>query len=513
MSFSITALITLGGIAATALVAWLVHRVLKDRNEAEHALKRNDLQNQIATLEDRLAAARAHAESQRDLLKQDDEELKARKQSLNEAIQRQSILATKLDARDRDLERVTSDYDTAREHLRQRDRELSEERSAHSATKEKLRAEMEHHEDKVRVLTETVHSLEQRMKTIFEAAASRIIEEKGQAFTQLNAKNLQGLIEPLGKDLESFRKTVTDTGSASQKQHARLEKQLETMAKAQAQMSDEANALTEALRGNNKTQGDWGEFRLRRVLESAGLEEGKDFDMQVRVKTEAGELIPDCVVRLPRNRAVVVDSKVTLKAFHDYRMATSDEERAGHAKALVKSFRAHVDALGGKYSRLPGLETPERVIMFVPVEPAFALVMEQDRKLFDDAAKKGVVLATSNMLLMMLWLVDHMWQQEAQSTNAAKALEYGEKLYDKLVAFVGDLEKVGKALGSATKSYDDAFKKLTTERGNVIRRAEQLKSLRGVNPKKSLRPELVEGAASPLVLESGIGEASQGRSL
>ena len=260
-------------------------------------------------------------------------------------------------------------------------------------------------------------------------------------------------------------------------------------------VSQEANNLTKALKGSNKTQGNWGELILERVLETAGLRKGEEFDVQESHTTGDGKrLQPDVVLHLPEDRHLVIDAKATLVAYEDYANAEDDKHREAALKRHLDAVRAHIKGLSDKnYQDLYGLKSLDFVLMFIPIEPAFMLAVTHDRELFMDAWNKNVLLVSPSTLLFVVRTVASLWRQEAQNRNAQDIAKRGAELYDKLAGFVEDMESLGTRLSQAQKDYDGAINKLSTGKGNVIRQAEMLKKL-GVKPNKSLPSPMVEQA-------------------
>ena len=260
-------------------------------------------------------------------------------------------------------------------------------------------------------------------------------------------------------------------------------------------LSEEARNLTQALKGSTKAQGNWGELILERVLELAGLRRGVEYDVQENHQRDDGTRAqPDVVIHLPENRHLVVDAKVSLLAYEEYASADDDLQRAAAQRRHLESARQHIKGLAERnYQQLHGLQSLDFVLMFVPIEPAFMLAVTSDSQLYSDAWNKNVLLVSPSTLLFVVRTVAHLWRQEAQSRNAQEIAQRGAELYDRLVGFVEDLERVGKNLTQAQDAYTNAHKKLSQNRGNVIRQAEMLREL-GVKPTKALPAGLVDAA-------------------
>jgi len=365
-------------------------------------------------------------------------------------------------------------------------------------------------------LAEKVALLDQARKTLtdqFEALAGKILDEKSKSFAAGSQKELGTLLDPLRAQIKEFREKVEQAQSDSKTGVAKLEGLIGNLGSLNQQLADEARNLTTALRGSAKAQGDWGEFILRDLLEKAGLREGEQYSFQqsfTGLAAEDGEKSKtartDVIVFLPGGRNLIVDSKVSLTAYSDYANAATDDERKAALKLHLASVRGHVTGLAkAGYHKLPGVESPDFVVMFVPVEPAFLLSLQGDPSLWADAYSQGILLVGPTTLLYVIRIVNVLWQQEAQSRNVREVMDRGADLYDKFVNFVADLEAVGKSLRGADASYTSAMKKLVDGRGNLIRQVELLKGL-GVRTSKTLPRNLLDAAD---VDEPGLALAAQ----
>jgi len=352
-------------------------------------------------------------------------------------------------------------------------------------------------------VAEKIALLDKAEKTLadkFQALAAEILEKKSKSFSEDSQKELGTLLNPLKTQIEEFRKKVEEAQTDSKTGVAALQGLIGGLSNLNQQLTEQARNLTTALRGSAKAQGDWGEFILRDLLEKAGLREGEQFSFQqsFAVEGEDGERAraarTDVIIFLPGGRNLVIDSKVSLTAYTDYANAATDADRAAALKQHLASVRGHVAGLGkAGYHRLPGLETPDFVVMFVPVEPAFLVALQNDPELWADAYQQGILLVGPTTLLYIIRIVNVLWQQELQSRNVREVMERGSELYDKFVGFVSDLEAVGKSLRVADQSYGAAMKKLSEGRGNLIRQVEMLRQL-GVKASKSIPPKLLESA-------------------
>ena len=340
-----------------------------------------------------------------------------------------------------------------------------------------------------------LQSAREELTSQFKNLANEILAEKSKRFSEQNPPSLGQLLEPLKSRLQEFQGKVEQVYVQEGKDRSALAEQVRQLMELNRTVSQEANNLTRALKGSNKTQGNWGELILERVLETAGLRKGEEFDVQESHTTGDGKrLQPDVVLHLPEDRHLVIDAKATLVAYEDYANAEDDKHRDAALKRHLDAVRAHIKGLSDKnYQNLYGLKSLDFVLMFIPIEPAFMLAVTHDRELFMDAWNKNVLLVSPSTLLFVVRTVASLWRQEAQNRNAQDIAKRGAELYDKLAGFVEDMESLGNRLAQAQKDYDGAIGKLSTGRGNLIRQAEMLKKL-GVKPNKALPTAVVEQA-------------------
>ena len=335
----------------------------------------------------------------------------------------------------------------------------------------------------------------------FQSLANDILENKSKTFAEGSQKEIGTLLNPLKAQIEDFRKKVEEAQTDSKTGVTKLETLVNALNGLNQQISEDARNLTTALRGSAKTQGDWGELILRDLLEKAGLHEGEQYSFQqvfAGIENENGErarsVRTDVIVFLPGGRNLVIDSKVSLTAYTDCVSATGDDERKVALKLHLASVRAHVSGLAkAGYHRLPGVEAPDFVVLFVPIEPAFLMALQNDTELWADAYKQGILLVGPTTLLYVIRIVNVLWQQERQARNVKEVMDRGAELYDKFVGFVNDMEAIGDSLRRTDQSYSNAMKKLGEGRGNLIRQVEMLKQL-GIRTTKSLSRNLLDRA-------------------
>lgn len=338
-----------------------------------------------------------------------------------------------------------------------------------------------------------IDRIQKKMILEFENLANRILEAKSKKFVAQNQESLDKLLNPLGERIKEFGERVEKAHQDGLKDRAALGEQLNNLRALNQRMSEEAKNLTTALKGQSKTRGNWGEMILERVLEKSGLTAGQEYETQSNLKDEEGRRFqPDVIVKLPEDKHLVVDSKVSLVAYEACINETDSDIAEARIKEHVASMRSHVGDLSGKsYDALYGINSPDFVLMFVPVEPAFTMAMQADDGLFDFAFSKGVVIVTPSTLLATLRTVANIWRQEKQNRNVLEIARLSGRLYDKFVGFYGDMEEIGSRLGRSQEAYEAALNKLRFGRGNLVKSVEQIKKL-GAKAQKSLPQEAIE---------------------
>ncbi|EJV0606981.1 DNA recombination protein RmuC [Vibrio parahaemolyticus] len=384
--------------------------------------------------------------------------------------------------------------------------ELGQMREQKSRLETQLREQQARHEQMNQANAEKLQILEQaevRLKQQFEHLANQLFEEKTAKVDLQNRQSLEGLLSPLKEQLEGFKKQVNDSFSQEAKERHTLVHELKNLQRLNEQMTREAVNLTQALKGDNKQQGNWGEVVLARVLAESGLREGHEYETQVNLQSEAGKRYqPDVIVHLPQNKQVVVDSKMALVAYERYFNAETDAERDRALNAHLTALRAHIKGLSMKdYHKLKGIQSLDYVLMFIPVEPAFQVAIQADPSLIKDAMEQNIILVSPTTLLVALRTIDNLWRNERQNENARLIAQRATKLYDKLRLFIDDMEGLGGALDRANQTYQGAMNKLATGRGNVIRQAESFRQL-GVEIKRPISSDLAQLAQSDAFSEN-----------
>ena len=340
-----------------------------------------------------------------------------------------------------------------------------------------------------------VEQLQEKFTKEFENLANKILEEKTTKFTEQNKENLKNILSPLQDKIQLFEKKVEDTHKESIDYHAALRQQILGLREMNEQMSKETINLTKALKGDSKMQGNWGELVLERVLEKSGLEKDREYFVQQSFVTEEGNRVfPDVVINLPDGKKMIVDSKVTLTAYERYINEEDDIVKSQHLKEHVISINRHVEQLGNKnYQDLYQMESPDFVLLFIPIESAFAVALNEDTSLYNKAFEKNIVIVTPSTLLATLRTIDSMWTNQKQQENALEIARQAGALYDKFEGLVADLLKIGKKMDEAKIEYQGAMNKLVDGKGNLITSVEKLKKM-GAKAKKSLPENIITRA-------------------
>lgn len=320
-------------------------------------------------------------------------------------------------------------------------------------------------------------NMSERFTLQFKQLANDVFEEKSRKFTDQNKSNIFDLLKPLGEKIVDFEKRVEETHKDTITRNAALREQLENLQRLNVQMTREAENLTRALRGDSKTQGAWGEFILESILEKSGLEKDREYFIQETFSTEEGRLRPDVVIRLPENKQVIIDSKMSLRAYNSFVNADNDADKAVYLKNHLTSIRLHMKSLGEKNYQNVTESTPDFVIMFIPIEPAYILAIQSEKTLYEEALEKRIVFVSPTLLIPSLQLIKNTWKQEYQTRHVLDIASKAGDLYDKFVGFTDDLITLGRKLDSSKKFYEESMKKLSLGNGNLVQRVEDLRKL------------------------------------
>jgi len=349
---------------------------------------------------------------------------------------------------------------------------------------------------------EEVEKLQEKFTKEFENLANKILDEKSNKFTEQNKENMKNILSPLQDKIQLFEKKVEDTHKESIDYHAALRQQILGLKEMNLQMSKETLNLTKALKGDSKMQGNWGELILEKVLEKSGLEKDREyFVQQSHTNSEGNRVYPDVVINLPDGKKMIVDSKVSLTAYEKFINEEDETLKIGFLKEHVNSIKRHVEQLGSKnYHDLYQIESPDFVLLFIPMEPAFALALNEDTALYNKAFEKNIVIVTPSTLLATLRTIDSMWTNQKQQENAFEIARQAGALYDKFESFVADLIKIGKKIDESKTEYQGAMNKLVDGSGNLIKRVENLKKM-GAKTQKSLPENILIRAGKDENLE------------
>lgn len=350
----------------------------------------------------------------------------------------------------------------------------------------RLNAENKAVREQVLSSRDEIEQTKKSFQTEFENIANKLFEEKSKKFTEINNSNISALLKPLGENIETFKKRVEEVYSIEAKERFSLGNEVKALVKMNQIISLEAKNLTNALKGDSKVQGDWGEMILENILEKSGLVRGREYFVQESVNNEDGKRFrPDVILEYPDKRKVVIDSKVSLVAYERYTSAETDEQREQFLKEHIRSIKNHIDSLSGKnYDTLID-GSLDFTMLFVAVEPAYMLVLQKDSEIWNYAYQKKILLISPTNLIASLKLIADLWKRDNQSKNAYEIAKRGAQLYDKFYGFIGNMERIGENIRRTQGSFDDAMGQLRDGRGNLISQVETIKKL-GAKPKNQL---------------------------
>lgn len=399
---------------------------------------------------------------------------------LNDQINSLKVDAGKLSERISLFEKDKSSLQAELKTEREKSENLTSENSS-------LKSDYANLQTKLSEQKEEMDNLQKKFTTEFENLANRIFEEKGNKFTEQNKEKLSEILNPLREKISEFERKVEETSKESIKGNASLREQLQMLKEMNQKITQEATNLTNALKGQSKTQGNWGEFILESILEKSGLVKGREYVVQESLTAESGKRFqPDVIINLPENKSIIIDSKVSLVGYEKFISSDDEREKQLALREHINSIRSHIKSLSGKnYQNLYQLESLDFVLMFMPIEPAFAYAVQSDASLFTDAFEQNIVIVSPSTLLATLRTIASIWRQENQNRNALEIAKQSGDMLDKFTSFVDDLISVGKGLMAAKDNYDKAMNKLVDGRGNLVNRAEKIKQL-GAKASKTL---------------------------
>ena len=409
-------------------------------------------------------------------------QLKLQEAEINKMTQIAESDKAKEIAEDR-LKQLKVDYEMVLSQL-QLERNKSEELGKRIS---KAEVEFRNLMEKLTTQKSEMEELQNKFTTEFENVANKILKNHSEEFTKTNVKNIGEILNPLKEKLGEFEKKVNDAYDKELRDKVSLREEVKKLYELNTKISDDANNLTKALKGDSKKQGNWGEFVLEKILERSGLTKGIEFEMQVSVKSDEGKRYqPDVVVFLPEKKHIIIDAKVSLTAYERLVNANEEEDRKRYMNEHILSIRRHIKELSEKnYQSAKDMNSPDFVLLFIPIESSFGVAVQADQQLFNDAWTNKIVIVSPSTLLATLQTISSIWKQENQTRNAMEIAKQGGALYDKFVGFVNDLEKIGKNVHQVQESYDEAMKKLSTGSGNLINKAESIRKL-GVKTSKRL---------------------------
>ncbi len=454
-----------------------------------------------------------------DELKDEINQLKIQNNEYNEEIKStKSVIAeleTKVSEEKKNSEKLSTANNTYINELKQSiesleadKKELQTQVNKDKATVSQLQTQLEEQNIAMQDKLQLLQNSEAKLKTEFENLANKIFDSNSKKFKEQSQESLGLILNPMKQQLNEFKKKVEDVYDKEAKDRSALSTELKMLKELNLKMATEATNLTNALKHDNKTQGGWGEMVLDKVLESSGLREGHEFTKQVSLRDDEDRLFkPDVIVNLPDNRHIIIDAKTSLTAYNEYRASTNEDEKQIHLKNHIKSIKEHIKGLSNKkYEDLKNVNSLDFIFMFLPIESALLLALENDVNLYDEAFKQKIILVSPTTLLVALRAVENTWRYERQAQNIQDVYKRAEELYKKFTGFVDDLKKVDKGLESARVSYDEAFKKLSSGRGNLVSQVTMLKKVSNIKPKKELENALVDGAMIDALEDKDIGK-------
>ncbi len=471
------------GLGISALVCWFLFALaLKSKQRSWAEQEENLLQENASLLLSR-------------------QELNARQQALQESCEQlrgemhgtelqRERLAERLRSIEPQLISATQEKKLLEKKIEQTLLQLSDRSEVAAELEARLETEREAHADKLKTLEQAKEQLRQE----FQNLANRIFDEKSKHFKESNQENLGQILTPLKEQLGDFKRKVEDVYDKEAKDRRALSEQINNLRQLNQQMSEDAINLTRALKGNNKAQGNWGEVILERALEESGLRKGYEFELQ-RAVTEGGQrYIPDAVIHLPDGKDIIVDAKVSLTAYECYCSSENAADKARHLREHLLSFKGHIKGLNEKaYQGLSDFQSLDFVLLFVPVEGAFLLALEQEPSIFKEAFDRNIMLVSPATLMVTLRTIHNIWRYEHQNQNAREIARRGGELHDKFVGFLDALDDVGRNLDRTQQAFDTAHKRLISGRGNLVSQVAMLQQL-GADGKKSIAKELSERA-------------------
>ncbi len=389
-----------------------------------------------------------------------------------------------------------SEYKEEIRQLKIQNAEYNDEIKNNQATISQLKTQLEEQNKAMQEKLKLLQNGEEKLKVEFENLANKIFYNNSKKFTQQNQEGLGLILNPMKQQLTDFKKRIEDIYDKETKDRSALSAELNMLKELNQKMTTETSNLTNALKGDSKKQGKWGEMVLENVLESSGLREGHEYKREVSLRDNENQLFrPDVIVYLPDNRHIIIDAKTSLTAYSEYIASDDEIQKQNYLKNHIKSIKEHIKELSNKkYEELQNLNSLDFIFMFVPIESALLLALEHDVNLYDEAFKQKIILVSPTTLLVALRAVENIWRYERQAQNIAEVYKRAEELYKKFNGFVEDLKKIGSGLKTANDNYHEAFKKLSEGNGNLIKQVTILKKISNIKPKKEIDNTLVDTA-------------------
>lgn len=478
LNISIYALV-LGGLLSSCVLLFaaylLFYRPLKILNNAlteqlgdqqrEFLLRESELNHDLSTLRHQLEAVQASLSTVQVEYKQEQNkcsQLSVKVASLTESLKYQDNLQAKLDSLQAELLKQTQ-------------------------INAKLEADLASEREQLQKQREFLQQAKDELKNEFELTANKLFERKSEQFSSTNKSLLEGTLHPFREQMHAFRKKVEDVYEKENAERNKLSGQIVELQKQAHKIGEDAVNLAQALKGSNKSQGSWGEVILERLLEQSGLQKGREYEAQFQARDDSGKLrIPDVVIHLPEGKDIIIDAKVSLVHYEKYCATEQEDEKRNYLQAHIASIRTHIKQLSAKdYAHLDGVHGLDFVFIFIPIEAAFMLALQNDASLYSDAYSSGVILTSPTTLLAILRTIESLWRHEKQNQNAEKIAKDAGALYDQFVLVLEALDKVGDSLSKSVQAYELAQKRLHSGRGNLIKRVETIKKL-GAKTKKSI---------------------------
>jgi DNA recombination protein RmuC len=463
------------GIAGGGIIIWVVSSFLNKNAD-------NQRQTQLALESEKLRAAN-------EMLFDTQKNLSEKTKELSDLSEEAGMFKARLENAMETFRKQESELSEAKQELKEKEKTIIE----HFGLIQQLKAQNEGLNEKLNTLRREIDDTRKTFETEFKNMAQTILDEKTQKFTELNKSNMDSILKPLSENIDNFKKKVEETYDKESKERFSLGDRVKELLELNQKISKEATDLTKALKGDSKKQGNWGEVILERILEKSGLEKGREYSTQESYRDDHGNILrPDVVLTYPDDRKVVIDSKVSLVAYERYASSDDVDEQKLFLKEHIRSLRSHIDSLSlKKYDEL--VKSLDFTMMFIPIEPAYLEAVRDDEDLWHYAYNKRILLISPTHLVSAIKMIADLWKREFQNRNAEEIAKRGGLLYDKFVGFVENLEKVGRNIDGASKSYTDAINQLSEGRGNLVNQAEQLKKL-GLKTSKELPLNLLDNS-------------------